>query len=98
MNHKIKRKWCAALRGGTWTQIKNYFREEGNKRCALGVLFEAAELRESEPWLCGNLEKATRLNFCQMGEISIMNDRGGKTFSEIADWIEENVSDDDLPL
>jgi hypothetical protein len=80
MNHKIKRKWCAALRGGTWTQIKGQYHDAEQGRCALGVLRDVLSNNVSD-----HIEGPARL------KIAKMNDLDGKSFGEIADWIEGNL-------
>lgn len=40
MNPHIKEEWVAALRGGKFQQIDGALREDGNKRCALGVMVD----------------------------------------------------------
>ena len=85
MNHKIKRKWCAALRGGTWTQIKNDYTDGDRGRCTLGVLMEVlgCDLSFLLLWMNSNL------SIDEEGDIVDMN--YNKPFPEIADWIEQNL-------
>lgn len=86
MNHKLKRKWCAALRGGTWTQVRRKFYEGENGRCALTVLGEVVDPVANPRITVNDLVSAEHQEL-----IMRMNDWRGKTFSEIADWIEENI-------
>lgn len=92
MNHKIKRLWCAALRGGHWTQIKKHMHDEGLGRCALGVLDEV--LRELEGPAYQGIGQWRKHNMPRddYNNIMLLNDVADKSFPEIADWIEEKWS------
>lgn len=86
MNHKLKRKWVAALRGGQWVQIRGHlgYGRKDNHRCALGVL------QEVEPGYDCSIDLTIDGNALPT-KIIMLNDAFGKSFNEIADWIEENV-------
>jgi hypothetical protein len=90
MNEKIKRKWCSALRGGNWVQMSGDYknREEASReRCALGVL---AEVIDPGFQFVGNKLYGC-LDIRNQSTISSMNDHENRSFSEIADWIEEHL-------
>lgn len=83
MNKKIKRKWCAGLRGGAWVQIKKRLSYEGtNYRCALGVLQEICPNAD----LYGGVLRGSDYN-----HVVRLNDEAGWSFNHIADWIEEHL-------
>lgn len=78
MTPELKQKWIEKLRSGDIVQcVCTYAR--GAERCALGVL------RDLDP----TAERA--MNKRKRHEVVWMNDHEGKTFHQIADWIENNV-------
>ena len=88
LDKKLKRKWCAALRGGKWRQIKkNYHDDTEDGRCCLGVLGEIIGGRPG----CYCVLLNEHLEDTLQGRLARYNDEQGKSFSEIADWIEENL-------
>jgi hypothetical protein len=98
LNHKIKRKWIAALRGTNYEQCTGTYRcsfKGQNKFCAMGVLFEVMGL--SYPYDVAEIHtKNIDLSEFQ-SKITWMNDGShtfsipSKNFNQIADWIEENL-------
>lgn len=91
MDAELKRKWIEALRSGKYEQGRYEFKNKDGRFCCLGVLCRVAD----EPisgWAGGNwrfVNKATGSpNTSDL--LARMND-GGKTFPEIADWIEKNI-------
>lgn len=97
MNHKIKRKWVAALRGGTWEQVRGLFDKGQCGRCAVGVLLEIIGLgkndyhiKDSDVFIAELSRRSGSTPF-QRNTIHRMNDSQGKSFSEIADYIEEHL-------
>lgn len=93
---EFKAKWIAALRSGKYIQGQKYLQADG-KFCCLGV---ACDVIDSNGWknTAGwtaviPSETAARLNL----EINVqkqlwkLNDHEGRSFLEIADWIEENL-------
>jgi hypothetical protein len=89
MNHKIKRRWVAALRGGTYKQCTGTLCNDEGEHCVLGVLAVIQNLEISEydhpyPDLC-RLTGVTNETFWTL------NDARRMSFTEIADWIEENL-------
>lgn len=95
MDAEMKAKWVAALRSGEYKQVRMVLRSEDGF-CCLGVLNEACGLpqtyhptttcfgdrRPNAPW---GFDDNVSL------KLQWMNDREGKTFSEIADWVEANL-------
>lgn len=73
MNHKTKRKWIAALRGGNYRQIRGILKDEG-RYCALGVLYD--------------IDPHAHISNLLQCEIIHQNDGLGKSFQEIADFLE----------
>lgn len=89
MNHKIKRKWIAALRSGYYQQCYGQI-EDGDKRCAGGVLVEV--MRETTgDYAISSLGMNMSTYYRMKYDVIDMNDNQRKTFPEIADWIEENI-------
>jgi hypothetical protein len=105
MKADLKTKWIEALRSGEYEQGQSFLRE-GDKFCCLGVLCDLKEPAnwrrsgDSYDYVVGSdasmgllpfsLKAETGINGQIESEIVGMNDEG-KSFSEIADWIEANV-------
>jgi hypothetical protein len=96
MNHKLKRKWCAALRGQTYHQGTGTLREvlglEATTHCVLGVLAEVAGIEigdEDEHLAYKGLYKIIPESVAD--RLIIMNDRIRITFPELADYIEKEI-------
>lgn len=82
MDAQLKAKWVTALRSGDYQQTKNTLQDRIGF-CCLGVLNEvrgAIQSYNNLPRLVGNWEVLAR-----------MNDEQGKSFAEIADYIEGNL-------
>ena len=88
MNHKLKRKWVAALRGGSWKQCKDVYWRDGGERCVVGVLLSVLEIELREVGLSDKLDPYLPIG--SRATLYGMNDRGS-TFGEMADWIEVNL-------
>lgn len=99
MNPEIKQKWVEALRSGRYKQEKGALLVQasgGAGYCCMGVLCEIVDglppfkgqvFPTETTWkTCGGLELMGLEN-----TLSLMNDQEGKTFPEIAQWIEENL-------
>lgn len=103
MDREWRDEWIRALRSGEFKQIPNRLRNISNGRCCLGVL---CDIRPDVKWrkngeasVEGNANR-TMLPFalaCDLGIgctvenwLTAMND-GGRSFYEIADWIEANL-------
>jgi hypothetical protein len=91
MDKELKAKWVAALRSGKYAQGQgDYFDPETGTYCCLGVL-DIVDLGDA----CTNLHlwgeaESKAGESSQLQELIRMNDTG-KSFSEIADWIEANL-------
>lgn len=105
MNKEVKEKWIAALRSGSYKQGQFSLETEEGEMCCLGVLCHVmfGNAREKQDESGVELLSAEFLNSIGLTEISqgflsSMNDATGrfhrqtpKSFSEIADYIEENL-------
>jgi hypothetical protein len=100
MDAELKAKWVAALRSGEYRQATGLlYWGNPDAYCCLGVLGCVANGTRgrlgaygSEGFRNGGYDIALK----QIGEkaqakLSRMNDRGGKTFPEIADYIEKHL-------
>jgi len=81
MDHKLKRRWVAALRGGYWRQIHEGVTEGDRGVCGIGILVKILARWPTEKELAQPAAK----------QIIILNDEERWPFDRIADWIEENV-------
>lgn len=98
MDAELKAKWTAALRSGEYKQGKGQLRDGRGKFCCLGVLCNVASMQISkngESPIVGGIENDYRGAFVPLiGEkyfdLYLMNDNG-KSFPEIADYIETNL-------
>lgn len=84
MDAEIKRKWIKALRSGTYKQGRNQLRK-GDAYCCLGVLCDVTT---------GTFNYSQfRRHFASDFEDQLvgMNDTQGKSFGEIADFIDANL-------
>jgi hypothetical protein len=92
MDAKLKADWVAALRSGTYRQAVGCF-DNGGAHCALGLLcVVAGEPATSNGGISGNwgfVRKA--LDDMTMKTIYRLNDSGGRSFAQIADFIEANI-------
>lgn len=93
MTPELAKKWSAALRSGKYKQGKYSLYKRG-KHCCLGVLYKVAFDKEApDPF---SEEGAIHAAYGQIGqllgirlrEFTKMNDHQGKTFEEIADYID----------
>lgn len=101
MKTGFKSKWLKALRSGKYKQAKGRLRKKLNGHygyCCLGVLYK--EINKEWPkvtrsigvgYLPKKFSEEMKLSRSKQGDLAIMND-GGQSFSQIADWIEKNVS------
>lgn len=106
MDTELKTRWVAALRGGDYKQGVNFLRN-GDNFCCLGVLCDIidptgwAEHNETiYRWEKDNvwstkcihdLKEIKLFPYSKQINLQNMNDIDGKNFSEIADWIEQNI-------
>lgn len=94
MKPEIKEKWVKALRSGRYKQGRGRLLRRmarGDYHCCLGVLC-AVTRRDPQGWsLSPTLRKKFGLRSEQTAALERMNDDDGKTFREIADYIEANL-------
>ena len=107
MKKEIKDQWIADLRSGKFIQGKGALCKHG-KHCCLGVLAQQitnyyvsddtgrADFgpEKSSAFLDDKLLNQCGLKDLEQGRLSGMNDDGGSTFLEIADYIEQNILDE----
>lgn len=103
MTPELKQKWVDALRSGEYKQEKGQLRYKNNGYCCLGVLYEVSggewddDHQGTDCYLIkeigvggtlpGSIREKVGLNLEDQDKLIRMND-GGKSFSEIANWIE----------
>jgi hypothetical protein len=95
MNKTIKAKWVKALRSGKYRQAQDVLRSDSGAYCCLGVLrsvmHKGSSLKKGdEEYLHPDHKKEAGLSYKQQGQLATMNDEG-KTFSQIADYIEKKL-------
>jgi hypothetical protein len=91
MDADLKQKWVTALRNGEFKQAKNALHQYSGGYCCLGVLalvWNRGDIIETADYealdaIVGGLSTRNALTH--------MNDKAGKSFPEIADWIEANI-------
>jgi hypothetical protein len=96
MDQKVKTEWVRALRSGEYKQhygslcddaINNL--EEAKSFCCIGVLGKIT--RPENFWYTSGVTKYFNLPNTTVNTLVDMNDSQKKSFSKIADWIEENL-------
>ena len=96
MKREVRDRWTAALRSGQYEQGKGSFLDYGGAYCCLGVL---CDVTDREPTPGGGDDDypfvSSLLGDGVVRELWQMNDFLGRSFPEIADWIEENVPVED---
>jgi hypothetical protein len=99
MKKELKEKWVAALRSGQYEQARGKLRD-GDGYCCIAVLCELTEVQhDGESFIewNGNLtisdadDPLEWTHGAYQNKLVKMNDDLGKTFPEIADWIEANI-------
>lgn len=98
MDAELKAKWVAALRGGEFEQASGNF-HIGGKYCCLGVLacvltgIRGAAITTKHPGsdTLGGYLVDQGVPSKKMSTFVRMNDVEGKSFAEIADYIEANL-------
>ena len=95
MDQELKAKWVLALRSGKYRQAQRALIDAAGGLCCLGVLQVVCtgEKPSSEQWGEGNqcpelIRDELRVSI--QNTLARMND-GGKTFTEIADYIEKEI-------
>ena len=102
MNPEIKQRWVEALRSGKYEQGRGVLREFRDGKfhyCCLGVLCDLVAPddwdrewhRNSIGFPAQEITDEVGLSKHQAGILADMNDRHQYTFSQIADYIEENL-------
>lgn len=98
MNKKLKQKWVKTLRSGKYKQGKGELRSpDGSRYCCLGVLHlcKGGQLRPGQGTTSSKVKNgfiSTKiLPVLTQRALAEMNDIGGKSFSDIADYIEVNL-------
>ena len=107
MDPADKAQWCAALRSGEYSQCRGVlyqtFLDARAQYCCLGVNLvplhgfaapvsplETCLIHPDGPHKLSNWRDIIGLTEAAVKQLIEMND-GGKTFAQIADWIEENL-------
>lgn len=105
MKQEYKQPWIDALRSGDYKQGKTHLHSD-SKFCCLGVLCEInpavatktmslldfyARYDGDSAQLTSNLREEFDISETDMDRLMTKNDSDGKSFSEIADWIEQNL-------
>ena len=95
MNKELKAKWIEALRSNKYTQCQGRLRTKDNRFCALGVL---ADVYDNTQWALKNKSchyskyagtDVRKLMTQHVWEnVKYMNDDLGKSFSDIADYLD----------
>jgi hypothetical protein len=107
MNPELKQKWVTALRSGQRKQAQGVLRRKDGGFCCLGVLIDVYQPEkwtdpglEASCYVYGGggggmlpdqLVNELDIPISATGTLIRMNDDQGKTFPEIADWIEANL-------
>jgi len=103
MDNDLKQKWVNALRSGNYTQGRRVLRTADNEYCCLGVL---CDVTDQSKWVLPDIGKFyawdgyiglppiswdSDMLDSKMFVLANLNDDQQRSFSEIADWIEENL-------
>lgn len=108
MNRTVGRMWVEALRSGAYSQARSVLQRDGVGHCCLGVL---CDLLDPMGWDTPDSASVVRhrsfsgtptaqvieraeMRFGDAAHLAFMNDEG-KTFTEIADYIETKLMGDD---
>jgi hypothetical protein len=91
-DHKFKRRFVAALRGGNWKQIRNSYSYGDEYRCAMGVANEV--VAQMYPEKSAGIDRHQLYCLGVPGEVAhfiiFLNDFHRLSFDQIADWVEAN--------
>jgi hypothetical protein len=91
---KVKAKWVKALRSGKYQQQRDSVLKNEHGYCCLGVLHRIHTGQDPKLyWNAGICERPEVFDPLEpyIEELTAMNDSKGKSFSEIAAWIEANL-------
>jgi len=104
MNRDLKDKWVKALTSGKYKQGRNLLRDGEDRYCCLGVLCDlvnpTAWTWEEDPKVYSHFQttefpsdliRSVELNEGVAADLTLLNDTHGKTFYEIAEYIQEHV-------
>jgi hypothetical protein len=104
MNPEVKTKWVNALRSSDYEQGRFALRDSQNCYCCLGVLCDLYAKEKRKEWVkgtwcyyyqskdaCPPISVAKWSDCRSFSKLMRMNDVEGKSFKEIADYIEENL-------
>lgn len=103
MKSEFKKSWVATLRSGNYRQGRSYLRDEDNSCCCLGVLCDITRptlwrqfdgtrvwtIESHSDFPSPGLLREWGLSVDQAHHLANMNDTG-KSFAEIADFIEKH--------
>ncbi len=104
MNKRYKQKWIAKLRSGEYPQTTQTLRDK-NGFCCLGVLCETSPVAKTHYFNKYKMPNDRTMDDCLESRhlkmfgltediqqvLTDMNDVKGKSFTEIADYIEKNL-------
>lgn len=103
MKAELRTKWLTGLRSGEYEQGDGYLEKDG-RYCCMGVLCDVAKVprdpddyfifsdgRSSNATIFGELR--AQINGSRAETLAHMNDNG-KSFAEIADWIETHIPEE----
>lgn len=98
MDPDLKAKWLAALRSGDYKQCsRTLYDDIEHSYCCLGVNLKVQGYKETPDKQTlfsdsphGDWKDAVLVDRAAVDVLARMND-SGKSFAEIADWIEENL-------
>ena len=97
MNRKLKFEWVQALRSGKFLQTADRFYDAFNESfCALGLLGYLAG--EDVNMIGGQTLRRIGLSESILREVVFRNDKEFQSFEAIANWVEENVPEDNTPV
>ena len=92
LDPKIKQDWIAALRSGEYEQTREMLMldyDDQRRYCCLGVLAKVAGIDGYPSY--HEIRSQSGLTTSDQDVLFKMNDKDLKNFSEIADYIEENM-------
>jgi DNA-directed RNA polymerase subunit N (RpoN/RPB10) len=97
MDKELKAKWVAALRSGEYQQGYATLYDSGIDRyCCLGVLISVADVFDGPAAHGGRYEWLdNQLGQDRATKCAELNDSTEASFSQIADWIEANIPEDE---
>jgi hypothetical protein len=88
--YALRRAWCEELRANRHLQYHGGLHDSNGHYCALGILM-VKMLQMNQCNYKHQVSNMTGIPYENVGQIIIMNDTLGKSFSQIADYIEEQI-------